>query len=145
MSFFNMIRTCNACGTKNRVPAKHLAQAGRCGSCKTALPPLSEPLEVDSISFAEIVQSVSTPVLVDFWASWCGPCRQIAPEVHKLAEEMAGRAVVVKVNTEEQQQLASEFQIQSIPTFMVLKNGQVVFRQSGTSGRSEMRRWLENA
>ena len=140
-----MIRTCPACGTKNRIPARHLAHQGRCGSCKASLPPVSEPIDADETLFREIVTESPVPVLVDFWAAWCGPCRAVAPQVHALAKEVAGRAIILKVNTEEQQGLAAEFRIQSIPNFVVLNGGQVVIQRAGAAPLPEMRRWIEMA
>ncbi len=104
-----MIRTCAACGASNRVPARHLSDAGRCGSCKAALPPVSEPIEVDAAIFAEITREAKAPVLVDSWAAWCGPCRTAAPEVRELAREIAGRGLVLKVDTEAHPALAAQF------------------------------------
>lgn len=142
---FSAIRVCPACGSKNRVPAAHLAHAGKCGVCKGSLPPQSEPLDVDEQAFSQIVQQATVPVLTDFWASWCGPCLAAAPEVHQLAREMAGKALVLKVNTEENPALASRFGVRSIPNFVLLRNGQVAAQKTGFSGRSDMRRWLEGA
>ena len=88
--------------------------------------PPSEPLEVDRATFDEIVSQARVPVLVDFWAAWCGPCRMAAPEVKKVATETAGRALVLKVNTEENPDLAARFQISAIPYFMVLSGGKPV-------------------
>src|SRR6516165_2659702 len=110
-----MIRPCPACGANNRVPAKHLSDSGRCGSCKATLPPVSEPIEVDATQFAEITREARVPVLVDSWAEWCGPCRMAALEVHELAREMAGRGLVLKVNTEEYPTVAAQFRVQAIP------------------------------
>ena len=140
-----MIVTCRSCGAKNRVPARHLADTGKCGSCKSALPPSSEPIEADTSTFDEVLKDAKVPVLVDFWAAWCGPCRMAAPEVHALAGEMAGRAIVLKVDTEAHQDLAARYRVQSIPNFLVLKNGRAVAQHAGLAPRAQMRAWLESA
>ncbi len=140
-----IIRTCAACGAKNRVPAGRLADEGRCGSCKAPLAPVAEPLDIDPEGFAAVVQEAKVPVLVDFWATWCGPCRISAPEVEALAREMSGRAVVLKVDTERHPELAARYGVQSIPYFLVLRDGRVVLERTGAVPRTEMRRWLEAA
>jgi thioredoxin 2 len=140
---FHHLSPCPACGARNRIPAAHLADSGRCGACKAALPPLSEPLDVDTDAFDEIVRTAKVPVLVDFWAAWCGPCRAAAPEVKKLAEAMRGRLVVLKVDTESQRQLAQRYSIRGIPHFVILRDGRVVFERSGVAASAEMRRWVE--
>ena len=142
---YSMLRTCSACGTKNRVPAKNLSDTGRCGSCKAALPPLATPLEGDSAAFDEIAREATVPILADFWAAWCGPCRTAAPEVEALARDMAGRAVILKVDTEQNPDLASRYRVQSIPNFLVLREGRTVMQRAGVAPRSEMRRWIEEA
>jgi len=140
-----MIRPCPNCGANNRVPAKHLADAGRCGSCKSPLPPVSEPIDVDAAAFAEITREANVPVLVDFWAPWCGPCRMSGPEVHELAREMAGRGLVLKVNTEENPAIAAQFRVQAIPYFVLLSRGVIVSERTGVVPRAEMRRWFATA
>jgi thioredoxin 2 len=106
---------------------------------------LNEPLEVDDSSFGQVVAEATVPVLTDFWAEWCGPCRMAAPEVKELAKEMAGKALILKVNTEENPQVAARFGVQSIPNFVVLRDGQAVFQQAGLVPRAQMRQWLEAA
>ena len=140
-----MTRICSRCGSTNRVPASHAADTGRCGSCKAPLPPPAEPIDADTALFDEIVREAKVPVLVDFWADWCGPCKMSAPEVHALAKEFSGKGLVLKVDTEKHPDLAARFQVQSIPNFVVLRNGRPVMQRAGVAPRAEMRCWLEAA
>jgi len=139
------VRTCNVCGRKNRIPAKHLADTGRCGACKAPIPPINEPLEVDPEQFDEVIREARVPVLIDFWAAWCGPCRMAAPEVERTAVDMAGRAILLKVDTERYPQLAARYQVRGIPNFAVFSGGRLVKQQAGVVDHHEMERWLSSA
>jgi thioredoxin 2 len=139
------IRTCKHCGRSNRVPAKYLASTGRCGVCKSPLPPVTEPLAVDDVLFEEAIKDSPVPILVDFWAEWCGPCRMAAPEVSRTAADMAGKAIVLKVDTEKYPQLAARYNVRGIPNFAVFYGGRVAMQQAGLVDHAQMEQWLKSA
>ena len=140
-----IVRNCPSCGKPNRVPAKHIADTGRCGACKAPLPAMAEPIEVGTAEFDEIIRDSKVPVLVDFWAAWCGPCRMAAPHVEQTARDLAGRAIVLKVDTERHPELAARYNVQGIPNFAVFARGGLQFQQAGLVDSSTMKSWLLRA
>jgi thioredoxin 2 len=132
---------CPHCGKRNRVPA---AAEGtpRCGQCKNPLPWIVDAGDND---FAEVVEQASLPVLVDLWAPWCGPCRMVSPVLEQLATETAGEVKLVKINADEATVLSQRFDVRSIPTLMVFRDGKVVAEQIGAASAQALRPWLEDA
>jgi thioredoxin 2 len=127
-----MIRSCSSCGSQNRLPAAKLDKQARCGKCRTPLGPVGEPYPVTTrAEFDELVRESPVPILVDFWAPWCGPCRMVAPELEELARQRRGGLVVAKLNTEELPEVAGQFGIRSIPTFVLFRGGKEQSRVSG--------------
>jgi thioredoxin 2 len=134
---------CGSCSARNRVPAKRLRDKAKCARCKTALLPLSHPVALASAAdFDELVRDSPAPVLVDFWAAWCGPCRMVAPEMEKLARDRADRVIVAKVDTEALPAVAQRFNIQSIPTMILFRNGAEARRLSGAMPAAEIGKQL---
>jgi thioredoxin 2 len=123
---------CGSCGTVNRLPYHALDRTTRCGKCHTMLSLPAVPVEVESAAaFDALIAQASIPVVVDFWAPWCGPCRAMAPEIEKVARNVAGDALVVKVNTDAVPELGERFRIRSIPTIAVFRDGREVTRAAG--------------
>lgn len=132
---------CERCGRKNRVPA---AASGtpKCGNCGAPLPWVAD---ADDASFAEVVDQAELPVLVDLWAPWCGPCRMVSPVLEQLARTFAGRIKLVKVNVDQAQQTAQRFNVQAVPTLLLIDRGEVIARHAGAAPEPALRTWLEQA
>ena len=136
-----MIRTCAKCGAKNRIPATKLDRRPKCGKCKEKLSALSAPVAVSSEKeFDELIGGSPMPVLVDFWAEWCGPCHAVAPELMQLARERAGELLVLKVDTEQLKSVAGRYGIRSIPTMILFRDGAEATRVSGAMPAREIAR-----
>jgi len=133
--------TCPHCGRRNRVPSV-ADGVPRCGNCHNSLPWIAEAGDDD---FAAIAERASIPVLVDFWAPWCGPCRMVSPALEQLATERAGVIKLVKVDVDRAPALGQRFQIQAVPTLLVLRGGEVAARQAGAAPVAVLRRWLDDA
>ncbi len=141
-----LIRSCPHCGQGNRLTYKRLGHSFRCAACKTELDAPAEPVEVtSSVIFDALIAHAALPVLVDFWAPWCGPCRMIAPEVAKVAQAGTRRWLVVKVNTEAHPSLGQRFRINSIPTLALFNQGREIARQSGAMAAPAMVHFIQNA
>ncbi len=138
MTAAELVVTCPGCGAKNRIGTPPAGTVPRCGKCKAALPWLV--IGSDS-SFARDIEAAAL-VLVDFWAPWCGPCRMVGPVLEELASELAGRLKVVKINVDENPQVASRFRIQSIPALMLFRDGQVVDTVVGALPKAALERRL---
>src|SRR5437773_1608156 len=137
---------CAACGQKNRIRYERLGDPVRCGTCKTTIAPPGAPIEVhSSADFDRLVAKASVPIVVDYWAPWCGPCRMVAPQLEKVAARQAGRALVVKVNTDEETELGQRYGIRSIPTLAVFAGGREVKRESGARPADEIEKLIESA
>jgi thioredoxin 2 len=141
-----IVLTCPSCGQKNRLLYERLGDPVRCGRCKETLSAPSAPLEVaSSADFDRLIARASVPVVVDYWAPWCGPCRMVAPELQKVAARQAGRLLVVKVNTDQLSDLGERFGIRSIPTLAVFAGGGEVARTAGARPANEIEAFIEQA
>ena len=138
--------TCPSCGANNRVPIEKLREGLQpvCGQCKNPLSVSTHPVIVTDANFAEEVEHSPLPVLLDMWAPWCPPCRMIAPTIEQLAGELAGRVKVAKLNTDENPMTGSRFNVRSIPTLLVLKDGKEIDRLIGAFPKEEILRRLES-
>ena len=141
-----LVIACPACGQKNRLAYERLADSLRCGKCKQAISAPSTPIDVHSSEdFDRLVAHASLPIVVDYWAPWCGPCRMVAPEVQKAAARQAGRMIDVKVNTDELSDLGQRFGIRSIPTMAVFAGGKEVARTAGARPAEQIEAFVQQS
>lgn len=133
---------CPHCHAPNRVPDERLADGGSCGKCKSPLF-TGQPVELDATSFDQHVGRSDIPVVVDFWAPWCGPCKMMAPQFEQAARMLEPRVRLAKVDTEAEQQLGAQFGIRSIPTLALFSGGREIARQPGAMGAQEIVHWVE--
>ena len=139
-----IVLLCPQCGQRNRMAYERLGQNFRCGNCHTGLELPGEPIEVETESvFNSLTERSALPVLVDFWADWCGPCKMVAPELARVAAEGRGQWLVAKVNTELLSGLAGRFRISAIPTLALFHSGREVARQSGAMHAAAIRQFIQ--
>jgi thioredoxin 2 len=132
---------CASCLSINRVPGSRTGDHPTCGKCKSALF-ADHPAELDAASFQTFVERSDLPVVVDFWAPWCGPCHAMAPQFESAARKSAGRALFAKLNTDAAQDVAACFAIRAIPTMIAFRGGREIARQSGAMGEQQILSWL---
>jgi thioredoxin 2 len=141
-----ILMACPNCGQRNRLAFDRLSDPVRCGKCKTALSPPSTPLDVaTSADFERLVAQTSLPIVVDFWAPWCAPCRMVAPELAAVAGRASGRWLVVKVNTDVLGDLGERLRVRSIPTMTVFAHGREVARTAGARPAADIEAFVRQA
>ncbi len=138
----SVIWRCDACGQKNRIRLERWSEQPTCGKCDAALQ-TGVPQDVRGLKdFQQRISESGLPVLVDFWADWCGPCHMIAPALKDIAKDLDGELIVLKVNTEDNRALSAQFQVQSIPTLMLFKQGELMDRLAGALPKPQLEKWV---
>jgi len=134
---------CPYCGAVNRIPAERLGDKPRCGKCGKAIFS-AKPIELTAANFHKQVANSEIPLLVDFWAPWCGPCKMMAPAFEKAAAALEPHVRLAKLNTEDEQQIGARFDIRSIPTLVLFRDGKEIARKSGAMMGGQIERWVES-
>lgn len=134
---------CPSCSAINRIPTAKIDARPACGKCRKALFN-QRPVALNSENFQKHINKNDIPVVVDFWAPWCGPCKMMAPAFEHAAAQLEPRARLAKLNTEDEQNIGARLNIRSIPTMVVFKNGREVARQAGAMSAADIRSWVEN-
>ena len=134
---------CPFCNATNRIPENKLGQSPACGKCHKAIF-TGKPVTLNSDNFQKFIRNNEIAVVVDFWAPWCGPCKMMAPAFEQVAAALSSKVSLAKVNTEDEQQIGAKFNIRSIPTMVIFRNGKEIARQSGAMNASDIQSWIAN-
>ena len=136
---------CAQCGAINRVRPERRGDNAKCGACKQPIDTSGKPSDVTDTVLAKLVAQDQVPVLIDFWAPWCGPCKAFAPQLEAFGKKHAGELLIAKVNTDEQQQFAAAMQVQSIPTIALFAGGEPIAVQPGAMSQVQLEQWISQA